>query len=133
MQRMERRKQNRIKTEKFDIEYRFVADDFMTPVSVLNVSETGICFLRQSPIYKNDQIELMFPFKDGKIFLRAKVARVDGREVGIMFTDTPEKIEKFCLSFNREYRLLRSEKNPQNNEEGTSQISPDIDDILSDV
>ncbi|HOH37101.1 MAG TPA: PilZ domain-containing protein [Spirochaetota bacterium] len=133
MQRMERRKQNRIKTDKFDIEYRFVADDFMTPVSVLNVSETGICFLRQSPINKNDQIELMFPFKDGKIFLRAKVARVDGREVGIMFTDTPEKIEKFCLSFNREYRLVRSEKNPQNNEEGTSQISPDIDDILSDV
>ena len=72
MQRMERRKQNRIKTDKFDIEYRFVADDFMTPVSVLNVSETGICFLRQSPINKNDQIELMFPFKDGKIFLRAK-------------------------------------------------------------
>jgi hypothetical protein len=133
MQRMERRKQNRIKTEKFDIEYRFVADDFMTPVSVLNVSETGICFLRQSPISKNDQIELMFPFKDGKIFLRAKVARVDGREVGIMFTDSPEKIEKFCLSFNREYRLVRSEKNAQNDEEETSQNTQDLDDILSDI
>ncbi len=133
MQRMERRKQNRVKTDKFTIEYRFVADDFMTPVSVLNVSETGICFLRQSPINKNDQIELMFPFKDGKIFLRAKVARVDGREVGIMFTDSPEKIEKFCLSFNREYRLVRSEKNPQNSEEETSQNTQDLDDILSDV
>lgn len=133
MQRMERRKQNRIKTEKFDIEYRFVADDFMTPVSVLNVSETGICFLRQSPISKNDQIELMFPFKDGKIFLRAKVARVDGREVGIMFTDTTEKIEKFCLSFNKEYRLVRSENSLQNNDEGSSQNSSDIDDFLSDV
>ena len=133
MQRMERRKQNRIKTEKFNIEYRFIADDFMTPVSVLNVSETGICFLRQSPINKNDQIELMFPFKDGKIFLRAKVARVDGREVGIMFTDTTDKIEKFCLSFNKEYRLLRSEKNPQNNEEENPQNTPDLDDILSDI
>lgn len=133
MQRMERRKQNRIKTEKFNIEYRFIADDFMTPVSVLNVSETGICFLRQSPINKNDQIELMFPFKDGKIFLRAKVARVDGREVGIMFTDTTDKIEKFCLSFNKEYRLLRSEKNPQNNEEESPQNTPDLDDILSDI
>ena len=133
MQRMERRKQNRIKTEKFDIEYRFVADDFMTPVSVLNVSENGICFLRQSPINKNDQIELMFPFKDGKIFLRAKVARVDGREVGIMFTDTTEKIEKFCLSFNREYRLVRSEKAPQSNDEGSSQKNTDLDDILSDI
>ena len=133
MQRMERRKQNRIKTEKFNIEYRFIADDFMTPVSVLNVSETGICFLRQSPINKNDQIELMFPFKDGKIFLRAKVARVDGREVGIMFTDTTDKIEKFCLSFNKEYRLLRSEKIPQNNEEENPQNTPDLDDILSDI
>ena len=131
---MERRKNNRVKTEKFNIEYRFVYDDFTTPVSVINVSETGICFLRQSPINKNDQIELMIPFKDGTIFLKAKVARIDGREVGILFTDIPEKIEKFCLSFNQEYRLVRSEKVPQNNnDEGNSQNSPDIDDILSDV
>ena len=132
MHRMERRKNNRVKTEKFNIEYRFVADDFMTPVSVLNVSETGICFLRQSPINKNDLVELMIPFKDETIFLKAKVARIDGREVGIVFTDTPEKIEKFCLSFNQEYRLVRSEKAPQNDEE-SSQNTKDIDDILSDV
>lgn len=133
MHRMERRKNNRVKTEKFNIEYRFVADDFTTPVSVLNVSETGICFLRQSPINKNDLVELMIPFKDETIFLKAKVARIDGREVGIVFTDTPEKIEKFCLSFNQEYRLVRSEKAPQSNDEGSLQNSPDLDDILSDV
>ena len=130
---MERRKNNRVKTEKFNIEYRFVADDFTTPVSVLNVSETGICFLRQSPINKNDLVELMIPFKDETIFLKAKVARIDGREVGIVFTDTPEKIEKFCLSFNQEYRLVRSEKAPQSNDEGSLQTSPDLDDILSDI
>ena len=131
MSRMERRRKIRVKTEKFSIEYRFLSDDFMTTASVINASESGICFLRQSPINKNDQIEVMIPFKSGNIFLKARVARVDGREVGIMFTDNPDKINNFYLGFDREYRIIRNTES--DGRQNSSENSDDIDDLLSDI
>ena len=139
----EKRNDPRVKTEKFTIKYRFPSEEVLTQAAVLDVSASGICFLRNAPLNKKDVIEIMFPFKSKNVILKAQVMRVEGREVGIQFIDTPTKIDDFVNLFNKEYKIIRElsieEEEKEKNlfihrkEDQKNESIKNIDDILSDI
>lgn len=110
MSSLENRKFERIRVENFKIKYRISDVEMNAPsVSVINVSAGGVCFLRDSVLMKNDKVEVLFPFKSNKIILKAKVIRVEGREVAVKFIENDSKIDDFVDLFNNEYKLIRLE------------------------
>ncbi|HRX15278.1 MAG TPA: PilZ domain-containing protein [Spirochaetota bacterium] len=108
----DKRDTDRISTEAFFVQYKLANDDNVFTVEVLNVSAGGMCFLRDSVLYKKDEIRILFPFKSRKMLLKGVVVRVEGREVAIQFQDKQERIDTFVKIFNNEYREI-SEENKQ--------------------
>ncbi|MBN2436459.1 MAG: PilZ domain-containing protein [Spirochaetes bacterium] len=108
----DKRDTDRISTEAFFVQYKLANDDNVFTVEVLNVSAGGMCFLRDSVLYKKDEIRILFPFKSRKMLLKGVVVRVEGREVAIQFQDKQERIDTFVKIFNDEYREI-SEENKQ--------------------
>ena len=108
----DKRDTDRISTEAFFVQYKLANDDNVFSVEVLNVSAGGMCFLRDSVLYKKDEIRILFPFKSRKMLLKGVVVRVEGREVAIQFQDKQERIDTFVKIFNDEYREI-SEENKQ--------------------
>ncbi|MBN1499147.1 MAG: PilZ domain-containing protein [Spirochaetes bacterium] len=98
----------RVKVEKFKVKYRIVnSESDGVEVEVVNVSAGGICFLRDTSLFKGETIEILFPFKTKKIILKAEILRVEGREVGIQFIDEKNKVSDFLDVFNSEYKLIK--------------------------
>lgn len=128
----ERRDFERIRTDKFTVEYRVISDDHTVLADVINVSGGGICFLRNVPIKKGDVIQVLFPFKTKKVVLKAQVMRLEGREVGLKFIDEEKKVDEFVEIFNREYKIVKSETEMREEREKNlfSHREGDIDDIL---
>ena len=136
---MEKRNHERVRTEKFTVKYKFSENDYDSIATVLNVSGGGICLLRNAPINKNDIIDILFPFKEKKIILKAQVVRIEGREVGLKFVSSEDDVAVFVNSFNREYRIIR-DTTKEKEENSKSLFSKpeksrdeDIDDILSAI
>ncbi len=113
----------RIKVEKFKVKYRIINSDSKgVDVDVVNISAGGICFLRDTSVYKGEEVEVLFPFKTKKIILRAEILRIEGREVGIRFITNKDKVEEFLDVFNTEYKLI---KDYTDNKMKTSSIYPE--------
>lgn len=105
----DKRDKERVKTEAFYIQYKLVNDDNVNTVEVLNISAGGICFLRDSVLYKKDEVLILFPFQTRKVLLKGKVVRVEGREVAVFYEDKEEKIELFVKLFNDEYKKISNQ------------------------
>ena len=104
---IEKRKQPRIRLNKFKIRYKSDMDQNEPYISdVVNISAMGICFLCNSDIKKNTVINILFPFESAKVLLKAQVLRVEGREVGAKFIDDSESMEFFIETFNAEYNSI---------------------------
>jgi hypothetical protein len=106
---IDRRGTDRMNTEAFYIQYRLANDENTFTVELLNVGSGGLCFLRDSPLYKKDEVLVLFPFRSRKIIMRGEVVRVEGREVAVNFKDKSEKIDLFVNLFNEEYRSISEE------------------------
>lgn len=112
---LEKRKFDRLKIDNFKLKYRLENVDMTPPnVDVLNISAGGVCFLRDSVMYKGDTVEVLFPFKSRNIILKATVIRVEGREVAVKFIDQDIKIDEFVDLFNSEYKIIREETAKKN-------------------
>lgn len=113
MAKLDKRETERVKLSHFFVQYKMAGatevDAPVFSVEVLNMSIGGICFLRNSVLYKNDEIIILFPFKSRKLTMRAKVIRVEGKEVAAVFTDKDEKIELMAAVFNKEYKVIMDE------------------------
>lgn len=104
---LEKRKQLRIKLDKFKIKYRSNLDQGEPFESnVVNISTNGICFLCNSNIKKHEKIDILFPFQTAKIVLKAEILRIEGREVGAKFIDNSENLDSFVDTFNAEYNSI---------------------------
>ena len=100
----DRRSFNRVKTRNFRIEYRIKERNLSSWVEVVNVSNGGVCFLRDSLIQVGMQLEIRFPFKTREIVMRGTVIRFDGREVALEFKNSENEINRFVETFNMEYQ-----------------------------
>jgi|GEM_PF-681610 len=113
MARLDKRETKRVKLTHFYIQYKMAgelsADAPVFSVEVLNMSAGGICFLRTSVLYKDDEILILFPFKSRTLTIRAKVIRVEGKEVAAIFQDKEDKIEMMVSVFNKEYKIIMDE------------------------
>ncbi len=107
--KFERRNNDRMHTEAFYIQYKLVNDENTFTVELMNVGSGGLCFLRDSVLYKNDEILVLFPFRTRKIILKGEVVRLEGREVAVQFKEKQEKIDLFIKLFNEEYRSISEE------------------------
>ncbi|MDA3901372.1 MAG: PilZ domain-containing protein [Spirochaetes bacterium] len=105
----DKRDSDRLDTEAFYVQYKLTNDENVFSVEVMNVSPGGICFLRDSVLYRKDEIKILFPFKSRKMLLKGEVVRVEGREVAVQFKDKQERIDLFVKIFNEEYREISNE------------------------
>lgn len=113
MAKIDRRENDRVKLSHFYVQYKMSgqinADAPVFSVEVLNLSFGGICFLRDSVLYKDDEIIILFPFKSRKMTIKAKVIRIEGKEVAASFIDNEDKIEMMTSIFNKEYKVIIEE------------------------
>ena len=113
MAKLDKRETERVKLTHFFVQYKMAgateADAPVFTVEVLNISARGICFLRNSVLYKNDEILILFPFKTRKLTIHAKVIRVEGKEVAAHFSDKEDKIDLMTGIFNKEYKVIMDE------------------------
>ena len=127
----ERRDSERIKTNNFTVECQFSTDSYPISANVINISDGGICLLRNVPIQKNDIIQVVFPFRTRKLILRAQVMRVEGREVGLKFMEDDEILADLTALFHREQKMHASETDMKEEEEKINlSRREDIEDIL---
>ena len=104
----EKRKYPRLKLENFKIKYRISKENASPFIAdVLNISSKGICFIRNVEIKRDLNIDILFPFRTKKVIIKARILRVEGREVGAKFVDNEENMEKFLNTFNMEYKEIR--------------------------
>lgn len=106
---IDKRNHKRLKTHDLLIRYKLEGQPTVYKGELINVSAGGVCFLRSAYLQIGDVIHIKFPFKSKKMFLAARVIRVDGREAGIKFLDPDDKVEKFITVFNQEYPQLKKD------------------------
>lgn len=106
---IERRGTGRMDTEAFYVQYKLTNDDNIFTVELLNVGSGGLCFLRDSVLYRKDEVQVLFPFKTRKIIMKGEVVRLEGRETAVEFRERPEKIDLFVNLFNEEYKIISEE------------------------
>ncbi|HNR87919.1 MAG TPA: PilZ domain-containing protein [Spirochaetota bacterium] len=107
---IDKRDYGRLKTVNLKVDYRIKGSETPTTVEVINLSTGGLCFLRNTIINKGEFIQVRFPFKTRKVIMNAQVVRIDGREVGVKFTDSEKEIERFINAFNEEYPSIRTQE-----------------------
>lgn len=105
---LEKREHDRIRTNRFRIEYMVKGFDTVYRADVINVSAGGLCYLRDAIVKTGDVIKIKFPFKSKKVVFDGEVIRVIGREVGVQFNETEEKIEMFIDVLTSEYPALKA-------------------------
>jgi hypothetical protein len=81
--------------------------DAVYRADVINVSAGGLCYLRDAIVKTGDVIKIKFPFKSKKVVFNGEVIRVVGREVGVQFNETEDKIEMFIEILTSEYPALK--------------------------
>ncbi len=106
---IDRRGTERMDTEAFFIQYKLANDDNIFTVELLNVGSGGLCFLRDSVLYRKDEVLVLFPFRTRKIIMKGEVVRLEGREAAVEFREKQEKIDLFVRLFNEEYRSISEE------------------------
>lgn len=134
-QTLEKRKYNRIKTEHLIIQYQHENEDTIYDAEVINLSAGGICFLSKSVIHKDDMIKILFPFKTKKVILKSTILRVEGRETAAKFIEDQEKIDTMIRLFNKEYKIIKEEREAQEKEKNDLYANKDkyIDDKMFDI
>ncbi|RPI95077.1 MAG: PilZ domain-containing protein [Spirochaetales bacterium] len=103
---IDKRTFDRIKTNKFAVEYKIKGRDPVYRVELINLGAGGMCFLRNSIIARDDQLLVKFPFKTRKVILSGQNVRIDGREVAVRFGNSEDEIKTFIDTFNEEYPSL---------------------------
>ena len=95
----EKRKFTRTGSLDLKIEYKLMSAIAKGTAEIINMSTGGLCFLRDTVIYKGEHLFITFPsvsFDD----IKAEVRRVEGREVAVQFLECEEKIEKLVEAIN---------------------------------
>jgi len=98
----ERREYPRLKVIRFIAGLQTVGEGGFKKIEIVNISAGGLCFLQTSPLSIGENVMFNFTFRKCTVHMTGKVMRVDGREIGVKFTDSEDEIMKFVRLFNRE-------------------------------
>ncbi|HNV46204.1 MAG TPA: PilZ domain-containing protein [Spirochaetota bacterium] len=98
----ERRTYPRLKVIRFIAGLQTVGKGEFEKIEIVDISAGGLCFLQTFPVSVGENVLFSFTFRKCSMQMPGKVIRVDGREIGVKFTDSEDEIMKFVRLFNRE-------------------------------
>jgi hypothetical protein len=105
----DKREFHRFRSIVLNVEFKHSPDRYFSSVEIADVSTGGLCFLTNTNVRINDNLTFQFSFSSNKILMSGKVARINGREVGVQFTDNEEEIQKFINLYNLEASRISKE------------------------
>ncbi len=98
----DKREFHRFRSIVLNVGFKQSPDRYFSSVEIADVSTGGLCFLTNTNVRINDKLTFQFSFGSNKILMYGNVSRINGREVGVRFTNTENEVQKFINSYNLE-------------------------------
>lgn len=92
----------RFRSVVLNVEFMHSPDRYFSCVEIVDVSSGGLCFLTNTNLRINDKLTFQFSFGADKILMSGNVARINGREIGVRFTNNEDEVQTFVDSYNLE-------------------------------
>jgi len=105
----DKRKFHRFRNFKLHIEFKHSSARYYSSVELIDISSGGLCFLTNTQVGIDNNLNFKFSFGSKKILMSGIAARINGREVGVEFTNSDNEITKFVSGYNKEVERLKIE------------------------